>query len=230
MIGGIATTIGRVAGLSLPRGILLPAETDESLANSTLTPDHSTESSTVAGKLETDDEIAAFFERDYNERGDGGWSDNEGEEIKVHNDALEATREEQGLRDEGNDLDAEDEGVPSTRIPGAPGGWLPPAPPDTWGGYVPKFNAPVSFSDVDNPGGWSEYTFQPVYKDHKYQGHFTPSAAKVVPANANGEREIDGWTFHYAGYTCDAFDEATYTRGDAKRGDTITSTKRCVTT
>ena len=68
----------------------------------------------------------------------------------------------------------------------------PPAPPDMWDGYVPNHNAPSSFSDIANPGGWSEYTFQPVYKDKKYQGHFTPSATKVVPADDDGVRQMNG--------------------------------------
>jgi len=103
------------------RGIILATKTGESLANSTITPDNSTESPTVAGKLESDKEIAAFFDRDYNECGDGGWSDQEGEEVNFHNDALEANHEEQVLRDEANNLGAEKEGLPSSWIPGAPG-------------------------------------------------------------------------------------------------------------
>ena len=30
---------------------------------------------------------------------------------------------------------------------------------------------------------------------------------------------MNGWTFHYAGCTCDAFEESTYARGDSKRGN-----------
>jgi len=73
------------------------------------------------------------FDRNYNERGDGGCSDQEGDVVSLHNDALEENCEEQVLRDEANNLDAEEEGLPSTRIPGAAGGWLSPAPPDIWG-------------------------------------------------------------------------------------------------
>ncbi len=34
--------------------------------------------------------------------------------------------------------------------------------------------------------------------------------AKVVPPNNEGVREINGWRFHYTGWTPDKFDEATY--------------------
>ena len=129
MIGGIATRIGRVARLTPPRGLVLNMETDESLANSTLTPDRSINSLTLGGNVETDEDIVACFDRDYNERGDGGSSDEEGDVMNIHNDAIKANRVEQVLRNEANDLDAREEGVPSSRIPGAPGGWLPPAPP-----------------------------------------------------------------------------------------------------
>ena len=77
MIGGIATTIGCVTGMSPPRGILLAGDMDESLANSTLTPNHNTIKSTPTAVPESDEDILAFFQRDYNEKGDGGCSDEE---------------------------------------------------------------------------------------------------------------------------------------------------------
>ena len=198
---------------------MLAGDTDESLANSTLTPDHDTIESTSTALPESDEDIVAFFQRDYNEKGDGGCSDEEGEEINDHNEAVVLNRDEQVLRDEANDLDVDEEGVKCDNIPGAPNGWIPPGPPDTWTGYIPKFDAPPNFDDVDNPGGWSDFTFRPVYKDRKYVGHFTPSAAKVVPKDKDGHRISNGWTFHYDGWTCDAFDESTFARGDAKKGD-----------
>ena len=43
--------------------------------------------------------------------------------------------------------------------------------------------------------------------------------AKVGPRNDEGVREINGWTFHYTGWTPNEFDEATYVRGDATQLD-----------
>ena len=120
MIGGIATTIGRVTGMSPPRRILLAGDTDESLANSSLTHDHDTIESTSTALPESDEDIVAFFQRDYNEKGDGGCSDEEGEEINDHNEAVVLNRDEQVLRDEDNDLDVDEEGVKCDNIPGAP--------------------------------------------------------------------------------------------------------------
>ena len=51
---------------------------------------------------------------------------------------------------------------------GAPAGWMPPGPEEGW---LPKqVNAnkdEVAFELVDNPGGWSPYTFRPVFSSNK---------------------------------------------------------------
>jgi hypothetical protein len=120
------------------------------------------------------------------------------------------------------DLDYDDEGeefesTPSA-VPGAPPNWLPPQPPETFAGYMPKPNsgAPAAFEDVDNPAGQSDFTFAARYdKKNKYTAHFTPCSAKVVPLNADGEREIDGWKFHYTSWEADEFSRDTYIRGTA---------------
>lgn len=105
------------------------------------------------------------------------------------------------------------------RHSGAPDGWEPPGPPPTFLGYVPKFDAPKTFEEVDNPAGWDAWMFDAVYKNKKYSHHETPSGAKVVTANAVGVREVNGWNFHYNGWEADDFDKQTYVRGNAKRGD-----------
>lgn len=125
---------------------------------------------------------------------------------------------------DGNDVDVDDEGEEFVRgITGAPDGWTPPAAPDTFEGYQPKNGAPLSFEEVDNPGGWSQYTFQPTYNKNNpksYAGHESPTGAKVLPVDtATGKREKNGWHFHYSGWTPDDFDKGTYVRGDAKWGD-----------
>jgi hypothetical protein len=72
----------------------------------------------------------------------------------------------------------------------------------------PNSGAPATFEDVDNPAGWSDFTFAArCDKKDKYTAHFTPCGANVVPLNADGEREIDGWKFHYTGWEADEFRE-----------------------
>ena len=101
-------------------------------------------------------------------------------------------------------------GNTEVQLLGAPDGWVPPGPPPNWTGYHPKGNAPQA-GDIDNPGGWSLYSFEAKYKKGGvYCGHFTPARAMVVPVNEKGEREINGWRFHYNGWTPDAFDVGTY--------------------
>jgi len=53
---------------------------------------------------------------------------------------MHRNQEEQFLRDEAKGIDVVEEG-----IPGAPNEWVPPRPPDTWGGYAPKHNASLFF-------------------------------------------------------------------------------------
>jgi hypothetical protein len=108
-------------------------------------------------------------------------------------------------------------------IPGAPNGWTPPGPPENYRGYLPKLDAgaPLLFSEVDNPGGWSEFVFQPKYATErgrkKYVGHVTPAGAKVLPANDDGIREHNGWRFYYQGWKPDHFDAANFARGTATK-------------
>ena len=60
------------------------------------------------------------------------------------------------------------------------------------------------FSQVDNPSGWSLYTFRAKFtargKRGTYTHHEMPASAQVVPKNASGHREINGWRFHYKGW------------------------------
>ena len=168
--------------------------------------------------------LVDFFVQDYTEKGNGGDSDEEGEECMLHSVAavnlinsrfnLEATVARLA---ESADLDADEDG-----IEGSPDGWQPPGAPIDWAGYIPKGvdeNEPVTFKEVDNPGKWSDFTFRPKYKDGKYLGHFTPSGAQVVPENGEGKRIQGAYQFYYDGYTPDATDKANYVRGDATKED-----------
>ena len=168
---------------------------------------------------------------DDSELGDMGDSDDEGAEADIHNEGvslrevLESSNEPIGDdADNIDDLKGEEfspaaEGNGVVQLVGAPDGWVPPGPPPTWAGYQPKGNAP-QLGDVDNPGNWSLYSFCPKYKTGSvYSGHFTPAGAMVLPANEHGERELNGWRFHYQGWTPDTFDKSTYVRGEATQHD-----------
>jgi hypothetical protein len=54
-------------------------------------------------------------------------------------------------------------------------------------------------------------------KQMRYVGHTTPAGAKVVPANDDGIREINGWKFYYLGWQPNNFDATTFVRGTATR-------------
>jgi hypothetical protein len=97
-------------------------------------------------------------------------------------------------------------------LPGAPEGWLPPSCPVNFGGYKPKAGEP-SEEELDNPAGWSMYTFTP--SNHAK----TKTGARVVPANTTGNRCHNGWEFHYRNWTGTAFHQETYSRTGAKFGD-----------
>jgi hypothetical protein len=59
------------------------------------------------------------------------------------------------------------------------------------------------FQDVDNPGGWSLYTFRPMFEPRggKYICHAMPAGAVPVPNNAvTGKREEGGYEFFYQGW------------------------------
>ena len=87
---------------------------------------------------------------------------------------------------------------------GAPLGWKPTEAPTGWKRMAPKVNQgePPSFDDIDNPGNWGDYVFQPKFtnpKDgpKKYKHHSLPSGASPVPKNASGKRVSEGWNFTY---------------------------------
>ena len=179
--------------------------------------------STLTSVLEADG--GKSIQEDYQAKGDGGDSDEEGEEADIHHSSIILNRPEQLDRTEvEEDVDPEDKG-----IPGAPEGWIKPGPPDDWQGYSPKTyddHEPSFFEDVDNPGCWSDYTFQAKYNNGQYDGHFTPCGAKVVPEDDDGFRMMNDWEFHYDGWTPDEFDQATYARVGAKYGDIRPKSRR----
>lgn len=150
---------------------------------------------------------------DFYARGDGEDSDEEGDEAAMHRSEVRAADTEPELdRDnEGEELTSH----PNAAIPGAPPGWLPPQPPEDHV-YVPKFDAPTDFSDVDNPGGFDSFSFQAKFTGQKYKGHFTPAGAKIVPPGEDGKRIAGGYEFFYKGWEASEFAKETYVRGEAK--------------
>ena len=107
------------------------------------------------------------------------------------------------------------EGTVTAVIPGSPDNWVPPQPPLSFTGYVQKHDAP-SEDAIDNPAGWSMYTFTATFdKKNKYMYHTTPSKARVVPMNSSGKREVNGWEFHYQNWSADEDVKRTYARDGA---------------
>ena len=152
-------------------------------------------------------------------------SDMEGEELTLFTNGVVVRKKcaatNEFIDDDADNIDVGDgEEMVQDMIPGSPDGWKPPSPPDSWKGYEPKWGAPEE-SDVDNPGKWSLYCFCPKYvvgkREYKY--HCTPCGAQVVPANAVGERVVEGWTFYYDGWEPDEFDSTTFVRTGATKAD-----------
>ena len=162
-------------------------------------------------KTEDDNKIDSDSEDDANDDCD---SADDGIQADLLNEGVDFEDRDDEAIDDMNGVDFVAQG-----LLGAPLGWFPPDPPDNWTGYVPQYDAPAE-EDVDNPGGWSLYPFAARYNSKKkYEGHFTPSGARVVPVNDDGIRQIGNWKFHYQGWTADEFDKGTYVRGDAVYGN-----------
>ena len=161
---------------------------------------------------------------DYDFDGIIGDSDNEGDEQELHllavarrladddqcDEIISVADAERIIVSTPSDVEVtviDDIGEPSTydangdvrsgQMIGAPDGWEPPCAPDTFTGYQRKHDAPAE-EDIDNPAGWSMYTFTPNFDaKNKYTFHTTPAGARVVRMNINGKRQVNGWEFHY---------------------------------
>ena len=154
---------------------------------------------------------------------DGGDSDEEGEEMEILNESLLSSCYDHQDSDDcrsfsvfdannhgylvaKGDIDSLDERsiAQYTNIPKKPSDWI--CPPKKGGSEEPEM-----FENVDNPGNWCDYVYRPLYKKEgsgnnasfKYIRHELPTGCSVVPVT-NGEhrkREINGWTFHYNGWS-----------------------------
>jgi len=115
------------------------------------------------GDSDDDGEDAAFVMRHVNER------EGEFEPAVVVDEAYTAcddllTQEE--MHNQQNKANA------PLILEGAPPGWKAPCAPEGWKPAKPKTNLGepiVKFEDIDNPGGWSQFTFRPkfLWKDRK---------------------------------------------------------------
>lgn len=173
---------------------------DESIGNTTI--------STIT--LPEDGEALQLLGRkDDDSVGDEGSLDAEGKggfEVGL----LEEAAFETVLKQRDNDNSSIEENVQDcdenyTRcLPGAPENWEPPSPTDDWLHTPDVARGKPQFALVDNPGGWSPYTFQAIFlargKSGKDLYHEILATAQVVPKNSAGERTVNGWTFHYKGW------------------------------
>jgi hypothetical protein len=139
------------------------------------------------------------------ENGGGGDSDDEADDFLDHDAAMvEAIAERQeGTEDEEVIDDSDRNSVVLERCPGPLIDIKVPGTPDDW---VPaprkEDKGQPAFVDVDNPGDWSEYTFRPEFEKSggRYKSHVLPTGATPVP-QVDNKRELDGWEFHYRGWT-----------------------------
>ena len=106
----------------------------------------------------------------------------------------------------GASIDDEDDAMinvsNNATISGAPYGWKVPGPPANWKPNEPNTEAgEPPFEDVDNPGGWDQFTYKPKIdmKKKKYLYHCLPTGATPVPENSTGKRSIGDWNFVYDG-------------------------------
>jgi hypothetical protein len=193
-----------------------------------------------------DNRILQLQDEDNNYYGDGGTSDAEGigfDDVQgFRDDMMEANldRLNNGKEDvKDGILDTEQNatqclvtndrrGKQVSSLYGAPAGWTPPSPEDGWAPKkVNTTKGEVPFEEVDNPGCWSSYTFQPVFQNNKkttgkdstnevkmdetspseakgkgkggqYLHHAMPCGARPIPIDDNtGKREAGGWEFYY---------------------------------
>ena len=166
--------------------------------------------------IDVDDDDDSGIDDDSTESDYNGDSDDAGSEAEIHDMGTEFGCEEETIDDKyGVDfVPGENIGV----IPGAPDGWEPPGPPPNWK-YTPKHGAPNE-DEIDNPGNWNLFSFAARHHSStkRYEGHYTPANAKVLPPNAAGIRTVDNWEFFYNGWTAGEFEKSTYVRDDAVYG------------
>ena len=156
------------------------------------------------------------LEREEENDADGGDSDLEGVEVDAFQQSfltakLDRQQNEDGFhvkeleggdminfllsKTDAQNLEGEDDIL--KKVPKAPDNWVRPAK---------RTQDEPDFSEVDNPGGWSEFIFRPVYQrvagsnNKKYLRHELPTGCSPVPINEDGKRMENGWEFFYSGW------------------------------
>jgi len=166
------------------------------------------------------------------EGGDGGDSDEDGEELEFHGEDMFKKGEE-------TDSSVEQAVIPekegevkgllkitsagttefigemgldgSHNLESINGNINIPKPPTDFVPPSPRSDEPL-FENVDNPGNWDRFYFQPKQnKSKKYAGHFLPTGARPVPLGPDGTRKQGDWNFYYNGYRTN--DDSKYRRG-----------------
>ena len=210
--------------------------------------DDSTAASTAASTtiLETNDFLASMIALDIDEKGDDGDSDADGEGYNLSTD-LSAPANESSTEQQMNDRDeiednvidhdhhyfvaeSSTENTAASTLAGAPDGWNPPAPKEGWV-YSRKVdkNEPAHES-VDNPGGWSNYTYKGKFQGKgghgPYSHHEMPAGARPVPIDpATGKRKRGEWEFHYKGWK-QSNDNPSFVRQGASKDNMFPSDRK----
>jgi hypothetical protein len=138
---------------------------------------------TEAQRREENDEVIEILDQeDSRMKGDGGDSDAEGDGYEIAQSFVDGMVdvERERFNADGFQIEREVECDTNTaveggtvisntdsrqRLWGAPPGWHPPEPPPNWKSKDIKVDkGEPSFAEVDNPGQWSQYTYQPVFQ------------------------------------------------------------------
>ena len=159
---------------------------------------------------DTFEDIVLKLEKDDVEGGDGGDSDEEGIEANDHKEGMYCAI-----------IEREEEVDNTIQIPTNHGsaGYVEyiegkkvydvtdpsqiklPSIPDDWKQKKPNNSLKEpKFANVDNPGAWPEYCFNPTFegkgKGKKYAYHSLPTGVTPVPPKGKNEtHEVGGWTF-----------------------------------
>jgi hypothetical protein len=135
-----------------------------------------------------------------------GDSDNEADDVLDHDDAMIAAlaeRRDIAAVEEEETVEFSDRNaillqkgatVPALKLPGPPTNWLAPSRKVAKGEPL--------FLDVDNPGGWDEFTYRPEFSpkgEKQYVRHVLPTGASPVP-EVDGKRAVGPWEFFYGGW------------------------------
>ena len=234
----------------VPGGLRLPSSTDRSVVSDLTTPSPTKDAAGLNGLIDNandedlsdDDCFEEEHKKDVN-GGDGGDSDEEGDECLIHRDGClnnekevekevnhdhngnepsfesfvfgrkkgyvdltNSSREKLGNiilaeGDVSNVEMAKDLAGKDIKIQQPPKDWVP--------ARAQTARGEPNFDDIDNPGGWPQYCYRPVFnsqaKTSKYKHHCLPSGAMPVPENKDGKRNVNGWEFHYNGWKNEGF-------------------------